>query len=96
MRYLPAGEVRPIYSDLWIEARRALIEAKNSDGRDSVRQAIGQLYDYGRFHEPPVNLAILFPYKTNKDRVDLLKSARIETVWPHGDKFRDSAKGLFV
>jgi hypothetical protein len=33
-RYLPAGEVRPIYSDAWVEDRNALIEAKNSDARD--------------------------------------------------------------
>jgi hypothetical protein len=32
-RYWPAGEVRPIYSDAWVEDRHALIEAKNSDGR---------------------------------------------------------------
>jgi hypothetical protein len=27
-RYMPAGEVRPLYSDAWVEDRRALIEAK--------------------------------------------------------------------
>jgi hypothetical protein len=43
-KYLPAGEVRPICSDVWVEDRRALIEAKNSDSRDAIRQAIGQLY----------------------------------------------------
>jgi len=64
-RYRPAGEVRPIYSDIWVEARHALIEAKNSDGRDAVRQAIGQLFDYRRFHEAPIHqihhlVALLF------------------------------------
>jgi hypothetical protein len=44
-KYVPAGEVRPLYSDAWVEDRRALIEAKNSDSRDAIRQAIGQLYD---------------------------------------------------
>lgn len=95
-RYFAAGEVRPIYSDIWVEARRALIEAKNSDSRDAVRQAIGQLYDYRRFHEPPVHLAILLPYAAAGDRLDLLRSAGIETVWPHGTGFRDSAHGTFV
>ena len=33
-KYLPAGEVRPMYSDAWVEDRHALIEAKNSDSRD--------------------------------------------------------------
>lgn len=50
-RYFAVGEVRPIYSDIWVEARRALIEAKNSDSRDAVRQTIGQLYDYRRFRQ---------------------------------------------
>jgi hypothetical protein len=81
-RYLPAGEVRPIYSDIWVEARHALIEAKNSDSRDAVRQAIGQLYDYRRFHEPPIHIAALFPYKPNRDRLDLLQSAFVQAVWP--------------
>lgn len=95
-RYRPAGEVRPIFSDVWIEDRHALIEAKNSDSRDAVRQAIGQLYDYRRFHEPPVRLAVLFPYQPNADRLALLRSAGIEAIWPHGPGFRDSAHGAFV
>jgi hypothetical protein len=95
-RYLPAGEVRPIYSDAWIEDRRALIEAKNSDSRDALRQAIGQLYDYRRFHQPPLHLAVLLPYPPNAERLDLLRSAGIGAVWPHGPGFRDSAGGAFV
>jgi hypothetical protein len=27
-KYVPAGEVIPIYCDIWVEARQALIEAK--------------------------------------------------------------------
>jgi hypothetical protein len=95
-RYVPAGEVWPIYSDVWVEARNALIEAKNSDNRDAVRQAIGQLYDYRRFHEPTVRLAALFPYQPNADRLALLRSAGVEAVWPLGEGFQDSARGAFV
>jgi hypothetical protein len=95
-KYLPAGEVRPIFSDVWVEDRRTLIEAKNSDNREAVRQAIGQLYDYRRFHEPPVRLAVLFPYRPNADRLALLQSAGVGAVWPHGAGFRDSAHGAFV
>jgi hypothetical protein len=95
-RYFAAGEVRPMYSDAWVEARRALIEAKNSDSRDAIRQAIGQLYDYRRFHEPPIRLAVLLPYRAEGDRLALLRSAGVETVWPHGSRFRDSAHGAFV
>jgi hypothetical protein len=95
-RYLPAGEIRPIYSDAWVEDRRALIEAKNSDSRDAIRQAIGQLYDYRRFHQPPLQLAVLLPYKPNAERLDLLQSAGIEAVWLHEPGFRDSAHGAFI
>jgi hypothetical protein len=95
-RYLPAGEVRPIYSDAWVEDRQALIEAKNSDSRDALRQAIGQLYDYRRFHQSRAHLAVLLPYPPNAERLDLLRSAGIEAVWPHGSGFRDSAHGAFV
>ena len=95
-RYWPAGEVRPIYSDVWVEDRRAIIEAKNSDSRDALRQAIGQLYDYRRFHQPPVRLAVLLPYRLNSERLDLLRSADIEAIWPYRSKFHDSAGGVFV
>jgi hypothetical protein len=95
-RYLPRGEVRPIFSDAWAEARNVLVEAKNSDSRDSLRQAIGQLLDYRRFHEPGVNLAVLLPYKPMGDRLDLLTSAGLAAIWPIGDGFRDSAGGQFV
>jgi hypothetical protein len=95
-KYLPAGEVRPIFSDAWVERRSALIECKNSDSRDALRQAIGQLYDYRRFHESSVELAVLLPYLPNLERLDLLRSAGIEALWPHGVGFRDSAKGKFT
>lgn len=95
-RYFPQGEVRPLYSDIWVEARDVLIEAKNSDSREALRQAIGQLYDYRRFHEPSVRLAVLLPYKAIGDRLDLLRSAGVETIWPHKPGFRDSAGGAFV
>jgi hypothetical protein len=95
-KYMPAGEIWPIYSDAWIEERQALIEAKNSDSRDALRQAIGQLYDYRRFHQHPVQLAVLLPYPPTAERLDLLRSAGVEAVWPHGSGFRDSAQGAFI
>jgi hypothetical protein len=95
-RYWPVGEVRPIYSDAWVEDRYALIEAKNSDGRDAIRQAIGQLYDYRRFHKTPIRLAVLFPYRPEAERLDLLRSAGIEALWPEGAGFLDSADGAFI
>lgn len=87
-RYLPAGEIRPIYCDAWAPALDLLVEAKNSDSRDNVRTAIGQLYDYRRFHELDPVLAVLLPYQPLGDRAALLASANVHAIWPHGDGFR--------
>lgn len=95
-KYVPAGEVRPIFCDVWIEDRLALVEAKNSDSREALRSAIGQLFDYRRFHGHPPALAVLLPYPPKEERLDLLRSAGIEAIWPHGGGFRDSAKGRFT
>lgn len=95
-KYVPAGEVRPIYSDAWVAERNLLIEAKNSDSRDLIRQAIGQLYDYRRFHPEPPHLAVLVPYKPSPDRLELLNSAGIHAIWPHGEGFTDSAHRAYV
>lgn len=95
-RYVPAGEIRPLYSDAWIEELQLLVEAKNSDSREAMRQAIGQLYDYRRFHQPHPHLAVLLPYKPNADRLDLLQSASIEAIWERRSGFQDSAGGRFV
>ena len=81
---------------LWVQDWHALIEAKNSDSREALRMAIGQLYDYRRFHEPPVRLAVLLPHQPNPDGLTLLKSAGIEAIWPYGAGFRDSDNGAFV
>jgi hypothetical protein len=94
--YWPEGEGRPIYSDAWVEDRHTLIEAKSSYSRQAIRQAVGQLYDYRRFHQPPVRLAVLLPYEPREERLDLLRSAGIEALWPHGPGFRDSADDAFV
>ena len=90
------GQVRPMFCDLWVQDWHALIEAKNSDSREALRMAIGQLYDYRRFHEPPVRLAVLLPHQPNPDGLTLLKSAGIEAIWPYGAGFRDSDNGAFV
>src|SRR5437588_30240 len=38
---IPPGESRPLYSDLWDETARELVEAKGTVNRDNVRQAVG-------------------------------------------------------
>ena len=65
--------------------------AKNSDGREALGMAIGQLYDYRRFHEPPVCLAILLPHRPNRDALTCCK-ARVSKRY--GPAERDSATRL--
>lgn len=57
---IPPGESRPLYSDLWDETAHELVEAKGTVNRDNLRQAVGQLLDYGRFAEAKTH-AVLSP-----------------------------------
>jgi hypothetical protein len=95
--YRVPGSARPILCDAFLPERNVLIEAKGSDGRASVRLAIGQLYDYRRFEESKPNLAVLLPYEPSADMQALLKSAAVEWIWPLRRKagYRDSRGGLY-
>jgi hypothetical protein len=97
MKYEPAGEAA-MYSDAWVSAKNLLIEAKSAQGRDALRQAIGQLYDYRRFHTPvrPV-LAVLLSYEPTGDRRAFLQDAGIGAIWPRPRRgFQDTADGAYV
>jgi hypothetical protein len=97
MKYEPAGEAA-MYSDAWVSAKNLLIEAKSAQGRDALRQAIGQLYDYRRFHTPvrPV-LAVLLSYEPTGDRRAFLQDAGIGAIWPRPrGGFQDTADGAYV
>jgi hypothetical protein len=99
MKYKPPGEVTVLYCDAWVSRRNVLIEAKNSQSRDALRQAIGQLYDYRRFHhDPSPALAVLLPYRPTGDRSELLRSVTIHAIWPkrNSNGFEDTAGGDFV
>lgn len=96
-KYLPAGEARPFFCDAWVESRQVLIEAKHCDSREALRMAIGQLFDYRRFHQPgPAHLAVLLPHPPDADPLDLLRRVGIEALWPDGNGFRDSAAGALT
>jgi hypothetical protein len=97
MRYEATGEWA-MYCDAWVKDRNLLIEAKSAQGRDALRQAIGQLYDYRRFHNPDPALAVLLAYEPTGDRGALLRSASIAAIWPkpRGPGFRDTAGGAYV
>jgi len=80
MRYriTPAGEP-PIYSDLADTTDNIVYEAKGSADRMSVRLAIGQILDYGRFIEGS-RLAVLLPERPADDLIDLLQQCGIGCV----------------
>jgi hypothetical protein len=90
------GARGPIFSDLFNETRRQLIEAKAHVSRSNVRMAIGQLADYGRFIEPPVRHAVLLDSRPPNDLSDLLSRQGIAVIWPDGQRFTDDAGGEFT
>lgn len=84
LQVVPAGESRPLYSDLWDETAQDLIEAKGAVTREHVRMAVGQLIDYGRFATAKTR-TLLLPSKPRADLLDLVRTADISTVFPDGD-----------
>ncbi|KOU32721.1 restriction endonuclease [Streptomyces sp. WM6372] len=88
-RILPAGETRPLLTDLYAPELGLLVEAKGSVTRENVRMAIGQLADYSRFVEP-TTCAILLPSEPRKDLIDLATSQQCVVLWPAGKSFEGS------
>lgn len=74
MRYriVPVGSAA-LYSDLADVTANVLYEAKGSADRMSVRLALGQVLDYGRYVERS-QLAVLLPEAPTADLVELLES----------------------
>lgn len=86
LRILPPGELRPLYSDLWNTTTKDLVEAKSSVTRDRIREAVGQLLDYGRF-VPDASRTILVPSRPRQDLLDYVSSVNVGVVFPDGDKW---------
>ena len=84
LRVVPAGESAPLYSDLWDQDGQELIEAKGGVTRDQVRQAVGQLCDYGRFVDAKTR-TVLLPSRPRPDLLALLHVVGIDAVFPDGD-----------
>ena len=82
----PEGEAKPIFSDLYVEATRLLVEVKGSVERGAIRMALGQLLDYRRFVEG-AECAILLPERPRQDLVALIQSASVRLYWQEGDRF---------
>jgi hypothetical protein len=81
LKIVPKGEGEPIFSDLYSKKAGQLIEAKGSVSRDAIRMAIGQIYDYRRFAEPGIGLAILLPALPRPDLVELIQSSGIRIIY---------------
>lgn len=67
---------------------QVLYEAKGRADRNSIRMAIGQLFDYRRHLEPaPVALAMLLPEAPNADLRELIESVGIALVYEEDGEF---------
>ncbi|MGJ6969250.1 restriction endonuclease [Streptosporangium sp. G11] len=91
---LPAGETRPLYTDLYDHNLKLLVEAKGSVTRENLRMAIGQLADYGRFL-PDATRAILLPTRpARQDLIELAHDQGIVIIWPEGEGYSSSSKDI--
>lgn len=66
-----ASQPRPLYTDLFNEHARELVEAKGTATRNQVRLGLGQVLDYARYVEHE-RLAVLLPVRPAEDLVELL------------------------
>ncbi|MFG3338981.1 hypothetical protein [Glycomyces sp. NPDC048151] len=83
----PRGHRRGFQTDLFDVTAHVLYEAKGKADRNSVRMAIGQLFDYRRSIEPPPLLAILLPEAPNPDLRNLIESVDISLVYEEDGTF---------
>lgn len=77
--YVP--EARTLRADMWLPAQRVLIEAKASSSRESLRMAIGQLFDYARYLTPRPRTCVLIPARPADDMLALLAEHQIGCAW---------------
>ncbi|WIM96330.1 hypothetical protein ACTOB_008519 [Actinoplanes oblitus] len=82
--------------DLYDQLANVLIEVKAKAERDYLRFAIGQLYDYRRYLDFEVELAVLVPQRPTDDLMGLLDSAAVGAIWPDGAAFADSGSGRLL
>jgi hypothetical protein len=89
LKIVPRGEAKPLFCDLIDRTTNTLYEAKGTVERGSIRMAVGQLLDYGRFVEPTPRLAVLLPTQPRADLRQFLTNAGVDAVWREGRKFVD-------
>lgn len=77
----PAGELRPLLTDIYSERQNVLYEAKGTATRDAVRTAIGQLLDYRRhIDRDDLRLAVLLPHLPSDDLINLVTGLGLTVV----------------
>jgi hypothetical protein len=86
LRVTPAGEAKPLYTDLYVPSLNLLVEAKGTVERGSVRMALGQLFDYRRF-VAGAHCAVLLPSRPREDLLRLVSSVGIDLYWKEGTTF---------
>jgi hypothetical protein len=84
LRIVPVGESAPLFCDLWDEQDLELIEAKGTVTRESVRMAVAQLHDYGRFVEHS-RKTLLVPGPLRRDLALFAAAMGVSVVFPDGD-----------
>ncbi len=88
--YSPHGVSSPIVCDLVDETGSMIYEAKGDVRRNSVRMAIGQLLDYRRFEQMPMNLAVLLPRRPSLDIIEFIRSVPASAVWRTRSSFENA------
>jgi len=83
----PGGLRSSFQTDLFDVTANVLYEAKGKADRNSVRMAIGQLFDYRRSIAPSPQLAILLPQAPDGDLQDLITSLGISLVYEDDGDF---------
>ena len=82
---VPEGS-QPLFTDMYIESQKVLIEAKGSTNRESIRMAIGQLFDYKRFVDCE-KIAVLLPAKPREDLINLLLEYDVLVIYQEDNTF---------
>lgn len=77
--HVPHSSTR-LLTDTYDASARVLYEAKATGARAAVREAIGQLLDYRRFAEQPVQCTVVLPEAPASDLVELVHELGFELV----------------
>ncbi len=83
-----------MYADLFIKSKWRLIEAKALIDRKTIRQAVGQLFDYKQQYLRKPSIGLLLPEKPSLSIIKYLNYCKVTAIW-RTDKgfFRDSNNG---